>query len=136
MGTKIQEVYDSFFVKVPSVDFRNQETLVFQLFKSSIPYCYKTVPEDLTYTYNDVVHEGEFDSILGQDTIELISLVMKREYYKRLIDKYSVIKQHIGTSAFNKLPNIKEIAESARANYQLATDDFEKFRQEFYTYKN
>lgn len=136
MGTNIQEVFDSFFVKIPSVNFSGQETLVFQLFKSSIPYCYKTVPEDLTYTYDSEIHKGVFKNTLGQDTIELIALVMRREYYKRLVDKYAVTKQYIGTSAFNKLPNVKEMAESARTNYKIATDDFEKFKNEFYTYKN
>lgn len=136
MGTNIQIVFDSFFVKIPTVDFTGKESLVFQLFKSSIPYCYKTVPEDLTYTFDETLYEGTFDNILGQDTIELIALCMKREYYRREVDKYASTKQYIGTQAFNKLPNMKELSDCARVNLKDISDTFEAFRQEFYTYKN
>ena len=132
MGTNIQEVYDAFFIKVPSTDFTNQEELLFQLFKASLAYCYRTVPESLDYVYDDILHEGHFIDLLGQDTIELISLCMKRELYRRNNDKYSKIKQYIGTKSFNKLPDMIDQSKEARMIFEALNDEIDKFRQEFY----
>lgn len=132
MGTSIQEVYDSFFMKLPEDDFTGRETLVLQLFKASVAYSYKTVPENLTYTYDEILHEGSFVDTIGQDSIELIALFMTREFYRREKDRYSKIKQHVGTQSFNKLPDMLEKSKDARTNYVLLSDEIEKFRQEFY----
>lgn len=132
MGTNIQEVYDAFFVKVPSTDFTKQEELLFQLFKASLAYCYRTVPESLEYAYDDILHEGSFNDLLNQDTIELISLCMKRELYRRNNDKYSKIKQHIGTKSFNKLPDMIDQSKETRMIFETLNDEIDKFRQEFY----
>lgn len=132
MGTNIQEVYDAFFVKVPNTDFTNQEELLFQLFKASLAYCYRTVPERLEFTYDNELHEGCFDDLLAQDSIELISLCMKRELYRRNNDKYSKIKQHIGTKSFNKLPDMVDQSRETRIIFETLNDEIERFRQEFY----
>jgi hypothetical protein len=57
LGTLLQEVYDSYFAKVPNEDFTYKSDLVFQYFKAANGYSYKTVPEDLSYSINtnDVV---------------------------------------------------------------------------------
>ena len=137
MGTQLQEVYDAFFIKVPNTDFSGQQQLVYQLFKASLSHCYKTVSESLQYTITPVnTYDGVFYDILGQDTIELISLYMKRELYRRLLDKYSDIKQHVGTQAFNKLPNMIEQSKEARQIYDSLNDEIDKFKQEFYEYSN
>lgn len=133
MGTNIQEVYDAFFVKVPNTDFTGQEQLVFQLFKAATAYCYRTVPEKLDYNYDEQIHEGKFNETLGQDSIELLSLCMKRELYRRSNDKYMYMKQHIGTKAFNKLPeNIVKESQESRIIFESLNDEIERFRQEFY----
>lgn len=132
MGTNIQEVYDAFFVKVPNTDFTGQEELIFQLFKAALSYCYRTVPENLEYTYDDVLHEGYFNDLLGQDTIELISLCMKRELYRRNNDKYSKIKQYIGTKSFNKLPDMIDQSKETRMIFEALNDEIDNLRQEFY----
>lgn len=51
MGTKLQEIYDSFFSKTDD-DFTYTPDLVYQYFKKANGYSYKTVPEDLTYSLN------------------------------------------------------------------------------------
>jgi hypothetical protein len=106
LGTEIQKVYDSFFAKVPDTDFTGKESLVYQLFQTSIGYCYKTVPENLSYSYDELIHAGNFTDILFFDSIELLSLGMAREYYLRDLNKLSKTKQHVGTQAFNKLPDL------------------------------
>lgn len=136
MGTEIQKVYDAFFAKVPDIDFTGKESLIYQLFQSSIGYCYKTVPESLAYTYNEVLHEGNFDDTLFYDSIELLSLGMAREYYLRDLSKLSRTKQHIGTQAFNKLPDLVKQYDIASDNYRTLNDRFYSFRQEFYPYAN
>lgn len=132
MGTNLQEVYDAFFIKVPTTDFINQQKLIHQLFKASLAYCYRTVPESLAYIFDDETYEGYFNDTLAQDSIELISLYMKRELYRRNDDKFSAIKQHIGTQAFNKLPNMVDQSKEARVIFVSLNDEIEKFRQEFY----
>lgn len=137
LGTQLQEVYDAFFVKVPETKFTNQESLVFQLFKASLAYCYRTVPESLKYTLTDkFLFDGYFDDVLGQDTIELIAMCMKRELYRRKSDRFSEIKQHIGTQAFSKLPNAIEQSKEARLTLEFLNDEIDKFRQEFYHLDN
>lgn len=136
MGTNIQEVYDSFFIKIPSVSFIGKESLVFQLFKSSLPYCEKTVPEDLTYIFDQTLWIGNFNNTISQATIELIALCMKREHYRRELDKYTSMKQYIGTQAFNKLPDIPKQSQEARMNFELLENDIEKFKQDFNPYLN
>jgi hypothetical protein len=88
LGTDMQEIFDSFFAKIPDVDFTGKETLLFKLLKTSIGYCYKTVPESLEYIYDEVINEGKFTNVLFLDTIELLSLCMTREYYFRELDNY------------------------------------------------
>lgn len=136
MGTDIQKVYDAFFIKVSDTDFTGKATLLYQLFQASIGYCYKTVPESLEYTYDEVIYVGYFTDTLNFDTIELLSLGMAREYYLRDLNKLSTAKQHIGTQAFNKLPDLTKQYNTASDNYKNLDDRFYSFRQEFYPYFN
>lgn len=137
MGTPLQEVYDSFFIKNPETDFTDKQDMVFQLFKISLGYCKKTVPENLNYTLTiPETYEGEFTDILGQDSIELIALVMKKELYRRIMDKFTLMKQYIGTQSFNKLPDAPKLLQEATSYFETLSDEIYKFRQEFYTYKN
>jgi hypothetical protein len=137
LGTALQDVYDAFFQKVPDVDFTGKESLVYQFLKTSIGYCYKTVPESLKYTLSiPAFYEGNFDDELFFDTVELLSLGMARECYLRDLNKLSKTKQHIGTQAFNKLPDLIKQYNIASDNYKNLDDKFESFRQEFYSYKN
>lgn len=134
MGTDIQVVLDTFFAKCPETNFTGKETLVYQLFKAGIAHCYKDVSESLEYTFDEVTYTGNFTYILGLDTIELISLCMKREYSRRLLDKYTISKQYIGTSAFNKIPDLKNASDTVTKQYDGLVDEIEDFKQDFYPY--
>jgi hypothetical protein len=134
LGTDVQEVFDSFFAKCPETDFTGKETLVYQLFKSGIAHCYKDVSESLEYSFDNTAYTGNFTYTIGLDTIELIALCMKREFSRRSLDKYTLVKQHIGTNAFNKLPDIKGSADTATSQYDNLTDEIEDFKQDFYPY--
>jgi hypothetical protein len=134
LGTNVQEVFDSFFAKCPETSFTGKETLVYQLFKSGIAHCYQDVSESLEYTFDEVTYEGYFTDTLYLDTIELIALCMKREFSRRGLDRYTAIKQHIGTNAFNKLPDIKGTADTATGQYKNLSDEIEDFKQDFYPY--
>ena len=227
MGTSLQEVYDSFFSKIPDDDFTYTPDLVFQYFKHANGYSYKTVPEDLTYsvdtnrmtifvektasvngnitiacdskTYtvavlstdtlvgiaNKIVtqlqtdftvttdfsntypiiqiekdntdltslsftdtgntqcfiiisqtYDGSYAQTLGVDSIELIALYMLREYYNKFVLKFGKQKEWIGTKDFNKLPTLKDQYEKTKESLDAVTDQIDKFRQEFYSYKN
>lgn len=136
MGTQIQEVFDAFFIKLLNVDFTGKEAIVYQIFKSSIPHCIKTVPEDLIYTFDESTYTGIFNDVLGCDSIELIALAMVCEYYFKELGKLSGRKQYLGTQAFNKIPDLKDELNATQLDYNEANEKFEKFRQEFYSYTN
>jgi hypothetical protein len=138
LGTPLQDVYDSFFIKNTETDFTNKQDMVFQLFKASLGYCKKTVPESLEYVLiMPDIYEGEFIDVLGQDTIELITLFMTKELYRQTVDKYTKMKQYIGTQSFNKLPEnpAKSLSEASK-HFKEISDEIYLFRQEFYSYKN
>jgi len=227
LGTSLQEVYDSFFSKIPDDDFTYTPDLVFQYFKHANGYSYKTVPEDLTYslntnrmmifvektasvngnitiacngkTYtvavlstdtlvgiaNNIVtqlqvnfmvttdfsntypiiqiekdntdltslsftdtgntqclviisqaYDGSYTQTLGVDSIELIALYMLREYYNKFVLKFGKQKEWIGTKDFDRLPNLKNQYENTKESLDAVNDQIDKFRQEFYSYKN
>lgn len=136
MATQLQEVYDAFFVKIPSHSFASEKSLVFQFLKTSVGLTSNTVKDNLTYTYDGTSYAGSFTGTLTQNTIELIALYMVREYYRRRVSKFEAIKQDIGTKDFNKLPNLKEPYEIAKSLFKDADSEIEDFRQEFYSYSN
>ena len=136
MGTDIQEVYDAFQIKIPNFDYTGREDMIYMYFKIAIAKSYKTTSDDLSYEYDEVNHRGRFNSEIGYDTIELLSMFMVQAYYQR---KYTYLigeKQHIGTRDFNKLPDkAKELSSvvSALANWD---SKIYEFRQEFYNYSD
>lgn len=133
MGTNIQSVIDAFCIKLPSVDFSSQEDVLFQIFKSAIGYTSSTLGT-LTYTVDETIYEGTFIDTLTQSDIELISLGMVREYYRRPLSAFMFKKQHIGTKDFDKLPNLKDGYAIAKDVYATADAEFEKYKHEFYSY--
>ena len=107
MGTNLQKVFDAFFVKIPTVNFTGKESMVAQFLESAIAKCYRHTYDNLTYDYDKDLQEGYFNNEVSSPSVELISMFMAREYY---IQRYSLLnsrKQHIGTQAFNKLPDMK-----------------------------
>ena len=138
VGTDIQEVFDSFFIKLPHVDFQGKEDMVIKFFKIAVGKSKKTVSYDLSYTIDMEECDGYFNNVLeDENIIELIAMYMVELYYIRQFTFYSQVKQHVGTVNFNKLP------ESSNKNLQSAIDGMkqwqitiEDFRQEFYTYED
>jgi hypothetical protein len=136
MGTDLQDVFDSFFVKIPSVDFTGKESQVVQFLKSAISKCYRQVYDDLTYSYDDVSKEGTFNNIVTQPSIELISTYMVREYFSQKFAIVSGRKQYIGTQAFNKLPSLKEEYETVKQSLDYWTNEVDRFKVEFPDYSD
>lgn len=136
MGTNLQEVFDSFFVKIPSVDFTGKESLIIQLLKSAIGKCYRQTYDNLGYTYDDVLKTGNFINIISQSSIELISLNMVKEY---LSQKFAIIsnrKQYLGTQAFNKIPSYKEEFNVTEQSINYWNNELDKLISEFPDYSD
>lgn len=136
MNISLQEVYDSFFIKIPSHDFTGEESLVYQLFKTAIAYASDTSSENLSYTLSNSEdsYDGVFNNDVSQKTIELVSLYMSKEYLRRQINKFEAQKQHVGTKNFNKLPNFKDEFDSVNKLFKSVCDEITLFRQEFYLF--
>lgn len=136
MGTDLQLVFDSFFIKVPSVDFKGKESQVFQFFKTAIAKCKKHLYDEITYVYDEDLHEGYFKSLVSDQSIELISMYMAKEYFTQ---KYALIsgrKQYLGTQAFNKIPAYKDQFEVVKQSAENWTDEIERFLMEFPEYSD
>lgn len=136
MGTDLQLVFDSFFIKVPSVDFKGKESQVFQFFKTAIAKCRKHLYDEITYEYDEDLQEGYFKSLVSDQSIELISMYMAKEYFTQ---KYALIsgrKQYLGTQAFNKIPVYKEQFEVAKQSADNWTNEIERFLMEFPEYSD
>lgn len=81
-------------------------------------------------------YDGEYDNIIGIDSIELISLFMAREYYSRIVLKLGNQKVWIGTKDFNQIPKLKDNYSLAESSLSKINTQIYDFRQEFYTYMN
>lgn len=136
MGTDLQEVYDAFFIKVPTVDFFGKESQVFQFFKSAISKCYRHTYDKLDYVCDEYTYEGYFKNIISNSSIELISMFMVKEY---LVQKFSLLttrKQYLGTQAFNKIPSNKEEYDLTENSLKYWTDEISRFLMEFPDYSD
>lgn len=133
MGTNLQDVFDAFFIKLPGVDFTNQEDVVLQLLKSALTYASSTIGT-LIYTVDLNTYTGNFDDVLTGNAIELISLYMVREYYRRPVSLFMNKKQQVGTKDFDKLPNLKDGYAIAKSMYNDADAEVDKYKHEFYSY--
>jgi hypothetical protein len=134
MGTDLQEVFDAFFAKIPSVDFTGKESLIVQYLKSAIGKCYRQIYDDLTFSYDETLKTGTFTNIVSKSTIELVSMYMIKEY---LEPKYLLLcgrKQYIGTQAFNKIPSLKEEFDVIEKSINHWNNEIDKFKNEFPDY--
>lgn len=136
MGTDLQLVFDSFFIKVPSVDFKGKESQVFQFFKTAIAKCRKHLYDEIAYVYDEDLHEGYFKSLVADQSIELISMYMAKEYFTQNYALISGRKQYLGTQAFNKIPAYKDQFEVVKQSAENWTDEIERFLMEFPEYSD
>lgn len=136
MGTDLQDVFDSFFIKFPNVDFTNKESQVFQIFKTAIAKCSRNVYEKLEYTYDEITHDGSFLNIIPNSSIELIATYMAKEYSSQIFTLISARKQYIGTQSFNKLPDKKIDFDEAKYLFEYWNNELEKFKSEFPDYSD
>ena len=86
--------------------------------------------------YKTQTYDGFFNETLFQDSIELLSLYMKREYYRKIVAKYEKIKKSIGTKDFDALNNMTSDFKTAQSALADISDEISSFRQEFYSYAN
>jgi hypothetical protein len=136
MGTNLQEVFDAFFAKIPSVDFSGKESLIVQYLKSAIGKCYRQVYDDLTYIYDEYLKTGYFNNVVSQPSIDLISMYMVKEY---LEPKYALLcarKQYLGTQAFNKITSGKDELEILQQSILYWTDEIDRLLKDLPDYSN
>jgi len=136
MGTNLQEVFDSFFIKLPSVNFTSKESQVFQFFKTAISKCYKKTYDKLDYVFNETNYTGYFNNIISKDSIELIAMFMVKEYFFQVFNLILGRKTYLGTQAFNKIPSNKEQYEVAKSQLELWNNELDNFIKDFPDYSN
>lgn len=81
-------------------------------------------------------YNGQMNSTLGYDEIELIAMFMQLENYIKIKSELEQLKMHIGTKDFNKLPNKKVEYDNINTSIKDLESRIFKFRQEFYSYRN
>jgi len=126
--TNIQEVIDSFLIKLPTVDFTGKEDMVFQLFKTAVAKCSRKPYDSLEYFYDTTIKEGYFLNKIHDDSIELVSMYMLKEYYIREFDLTTSRLKYLGTQAFNKIPSSKE-------NFDAVSDKLKNLNDEIATFE-
>jgi len=136
MGTDLQELFDSFFIKLPSVDFTDKESQIIQLLKSAIGKCYRRTYDDLTYVYDNTLKTGYFISIISQASIELIAINMVRDYFSQKFAIISGRKQYLGTQAFDKIPSYKEEFNTVKQSIEYWNTELDKLMAEFPDYSD
>jgi len=136
MGTDLQEVFDSFFVKIPSVDFTGKESQIIQFLKSAIGKCHRQTYDDLTYTYDSVLREGYFNNVISQSSIELIAINMVKDYFTQKFAVISGRKQYLGTQAFDKIPSYKEEFNTAKQSVDYWNNELHELISEFPDYSD
>lgn len=135
MGTNLQVLYDRFQSKVDE-DMYGKESLIFALVDSAISKSYKDVHHSLKYTLTDApVYEGEFNEVLDGDEIELLALWMKYEWDGREQQKLLKLRDDIGTSDFNRLPNKMEKVKTITATMKAIREEINDLKDSMNTYK-
>lgn len=135
--TRLQNVYDRFLSKIDE-DTTGKESLIFEILNSAISKSYKTVVHSLKYTLEKPNGSNQFDGYfidnLNEDEIELLALWMLYEWDRREQQNLLKIRQDIGTSDFNRLPD--KVAKLRAVNETLKTtkEDITDLKNEFNTY--
>lgn len=135
-GTNLQEVFDAFLIKVPSVNFEGKESEIIQFLKSAIALCRKHIYDYLEYFYDEDILEGHFLNNVSYDSIELISMYMVVEYTQQRFSVLNVRKQYLGTQAFNKIPSSKEDFETTKNTLEYWKDKIDNYLMEFPEYSD
>lgn len=105
--------------------------------KSSVTEINSTIVDtDNTEVEIDVgrTYDGNFPSTLTCDTIQLLTLFMKKESLRKQKAELENMKTYIGTKDFNKLPDKKSELKVLIDDAKYLDDEIQAFRQEFYTY--
>lgn len=136
MGTDLQNVFDSFFIKIPNVDFTSKEDQVYQFFKTANAKCNRKTYDNLDHTYNGDLKEGNYVHVISQQSIELVAMYMVREYYYQLFSILLSRKTYLGTQAFNKIPSNKEQFELIKYQMDKWENDIKEFESDFPDYSD
>ena len=136
MGTDLQDIFDSFFVKLPSVDFTGKESQIIQLMKSAIGRCYRQTYDNLTYVYDEDTKEGYFNNNISQSSIELIALNMVKEYFSQKFAAIVNRKQYLGTQAFDKIPSYKDEFNETKQSIDFWNSELDKLISELPDYSD
>lgn len=138
--TSLQDIYDVFMIKIDE-DLTGKEGQIFQWLNSAKSKCKKYVVHSLDYILDPPIapatesYDGNFNDILDDDEIELISLQMKYEYYNKKEAYLCGLRQQIGTKDFNSLPNRKQELDGIQNSMKLLKEDIKDLQQQFNTYK-
>ena len=144
MGTPLQTLYTRFQTKIDE-DITGKEGLIFSLVDVAIAKSYKTCRHSLNYVLDDLtydeeenitnLYEGNFNDVLDNDEIELLTLWMKYEWKERIVAKLDGQRKQIGTSDFNRLEGKKEQLQSVNSAMKITKDDIDELVDNFNTYK-
>jgi len=135
-GTNLQEVFDAFFIKVPSIDFSEKENQVIQFLKSAIAHCHKHTYDNLEYFYDEDLENGYFYNTISIDSIELISMFMTIDCFQQRFSLINMRRQYLGTNAFNKIPSNKEDFENTKNSLDYWRNRIDRYLMEFPEYSD
>lgn len=108
MGTNLQDIFDSFYLKIPREDAT--PSYVFALIKPALAKVYKQFSHNIKFIVTDSEEfEGYFVDELYLDEVELLTLQMAIDYHTaKDLDRLLTLQSLIGTKDFNKLPTYKD----------------------------
>ena len=138
MGTPLETLYNRFQTKVDE-DLTGKESLIFALVDVAISKSYKNCNHDLTYALTDSdaetqTYDGSFDETLDNDEIELLALWMLYEWNRREQQRLIKLKDDIGTSDFNKLPNKVDKLKIVNSTMRLIMEDINDLKNDMNSY--
>ena len=107
--TDLQELYDSFYLKVPSATSMPISYII-ALIKPASSKVFKQFRHSYKFVITDnETGDGHFLDEMDIDEIELLALQMAIDYYVgKDLNRLLVMKSLIGTKDFNKLPTKKD----------------------------
>jgi len=138
LGTPLETLYNRFQTKVDE-DLTGKESLIFALVDVAISKSYKNCNHDLTYALTDSdaetqTYDGSFDETLDNDEIELLALWMLYEWNRREQQRLIKLKDDIGTSDFNKLPNKVDKLKIVNSTMRLIMEDINDLKNDMNSY--
>jgi hypothetical protein len=136
MATQYSVIYDAFLGKIKDYDFGILEAEVVEydmlkLLKSAIIYF--KVPE-FPFTMDDV--EKEFSIDFTNDEIQIIAILMKREWFRRIIANTDVLIQKFGEADFEFKSQASHLNALNKAELQVVDKEVKEVLSGYSRIKN